>query len=869
MSEFSQDEDDWGELPRAPREPLMSSDDFRRISENILLNTSWHNRYGHLDSQPSAPLTRHMVYAALGLTKGPNKETPGVENNNQDGITITSRDIMVQLEAFYKNAYEMTPEMLQERYRIPVDCFDDVSDHIAFSRQQIRALDVNALLNTRWLASGDLLHSLGGELTPQIVYSALELEPPANPSDSGMAAIGLDAVRVSGRELAEELEYFYSNALRNYDENTHEWNMPPKEQLHASLENIEKMLGKKSILGWNLCWIAPLMVLALPLDHAQAAGIDAKPSHCFSLYDACKYSADFKHFDYVNPKAPQGGHVKLAENGTFDSLNPFILKGVKAPGIGDVFESLMVPSLDEPQAMYGLVAQTIAVPVDNSYAEFVLRKEARWHDGTPITPEDVVFSFETLKGKGDPTFKILYASVKSCEKTGESSVKFTFTDAKNRELPLIAAQLPLISKAYYSSHDFEKTTLDAPMGSGPYDVDKVDQGRSITYKRVENYWARNLPVMVGQYNFATIRYDMYRDENVALEALKSGDYDFRREYIARNWATAYDAPAIKDGRIIKREIPDQTPQGMQAFIYNTRKPAFSDARVREAIDLSLDYEWVNKTIFYGAYVRNASYFENTDFQAKGAPSAKELELLKPFMCHPERSEGSPATKSDPSPMAQDDKDCLPAALIAQEYKNPRTDGSGNARESLLKAQKLLEEAGWVIKGGKRVNSAGEPLSIEFLLRQPTMERVIGPMRKNLERLGITSSIRIVDDSQYQKRTDESDFDIVSIWINRGVFFPGNEQTALWHSSQADIKGGNNLGGVKSKVVDSLLEALTSAKNKEDLVAAGRALDRVLLWQHYVIPNWHSGVFRVAYWDKFGLPQTLPKYNLGFQTWWIK
>ena len=284
---------------------------------------------------------------------------------------------------------------------------------------------------------------------------------------------------------------------------------------------------------------------------------------------------------------------------------------------------------------------------------------------------------------------------------------------------------------------------------------------------------------------------------------------------------------------------------MQAFIYNTRRDKFSDPRVREAIDLSLDYEWVNKTIFYGAYVRNASFFENTDFQASGVPSGKELELLKPF-----------------------EKE-LPAELFKAEFKNSITDGSGNARQSLLKAQKLLEAAGWEIKDGKRVNENDEALTIEFLLRQPTMERVIGPMRKNLERLGIVSSIRIVDDSQYQKRTDESDFDIVSIWVNRGVFFPGNEQTALWHSSQASVKGGNNLGGVKSKVIDHLLESLTNAKNKEDLLAAGRALDRVLLWQHYVIPNWHSGVFRVAYWNKFGLPETLPKYNLGFHTWWVK
>ena len=564
-----------------------------------------------------------------------------------------------------------------------------------------------------------------------------------------------------------------------------------------------------------------------------------------ALYGEPKYQPGFTHFDYVNPDAPKGGAVKLAETGTFDSVNPFILKGVKAPGIGDTFETLMVSSLDEPMSMYGLVAEDVSVADDHLSATFDMRKEAKWHDGTPITADDVVFSFETLKSKGDPTYKIMYTPITSCKKTGERSVTFTFADAKNRELPMIAAQMPIFSKAYYTAHDFEKTTLEAPLGSGPYVVDSVEQGRSITYKLVPNYWGKDLPVNKGMYNFATLRYDMYRDENVTLEALKSGDYDFRREYIARNWATAYDAPAVKDGRIIKREIPDQTPQGMQAFIYNTRKEKFADARVREAIDLSLDYEWVNKTIFYGAYVRNSSFFENTEFQATGIPQGRELELLKPYAAD------------------------LPPALFTAPFANPTTDGSGNARDNLLKAQKLLEDAGWVIKDGKRVNAKGEPLTIEFLLRQPTMERVIGPMRQNLERLGITASIRNVDDSQYQKRTDEGDFDIVSIWINRGVFFPGNEQTALWDSAQADVKGGNNLGGVKNKAVDAMLKVLTTAKDKDELLAAGRALDRILLWEHYVIPNWHSGSFRVAYWDKFGLPAVLPKYNLGFQTWWVK
>lgn len=582
-----------------------------------------------------------------------------------------------------------------------------------------------------------------------------------------------------------------------------------------------------------------LAVLAQPALAASA-------SHCISLYDSCKYGKDFTHFEYVNAEAPKGGTLRLAETGSFDSLNPFIMKGVKAPGVADyTLLTLLAQSLDEPMSMYALVAESVTVADDHLSAAFTLRKDAQWHDGTPITADDVVFSFETLKSKGDPTYKILFAAISGVKKTGEREVTFTFSDASNRELPFIAGGMPIISKAYYATHDFEKTTLDAPLGSGPYKVAVVEQGRAISYERVKGHWAEKLPVFRGQNNFDTIRYDMYRDENVTLEGLKAGQYDFRREYIARNWATAYDVPAVKDGRIVKREIPDMTPQGMQAFVFNTRKAALSDARVREAIDLALDYEWTNKTIFYGAYTRNASFFENTDFQATGTPAGAELALLKPF-----------------------EKE-LPPELFTQAYKNPVTDGSGNPRENLLKASKLLDEAGWAIKNGKRSNARGEALTIEFLLRQPTMERVIGPMRKNLERLGIGASIRMVDDSQYQKRVEDSDFDVVSIWINRGVFYPGNEQAALWHSSQADVKGANNLGGVKDQVVDALLDALTKARNKDELLAAGRALDRVLLWRHYVIPNWHSGSFRVAYWDKFGLPKVLPKYSLGLICWWSK
>jgi microcin C transport system substrate-binding protein len=600
---------------------------------------------------------------------------------------------------------------------------------------------------------------------------------------------------------------------------------------------VAKVLGAvRKLRIWLMGTLSPLLFSTVA---------HAVPQQCLALYGECKYKPRFTHFEYVNPNAPIGGAVKLAETGTFDSLNPFILKGVKAPAIAGLFETLMVQSGDEPTSMYPLIAESVEVSPDNAWAEFTLDPRARFSDGSNITPDDVVFSFVALRDKGDPTYKILYGSIASAEKTGERKVRFNFIDKNNRELPIVVAQMPVLSKAYYDKVDFEKTTLTAPLGSGPYLVESVDQGRSIVYKRNKDYWGWNLPSMRGQYNFDTIRYDMYRDENVTLEALKGGEYDFRQEYIARNWATAYDTPAVKDGRIIKRMIPNEVPQGMQAFIFNVRQEKFSDRRVREAIGLTLDYEWLNKTIFYGAYIRNTSFFKNTDFEAKGLPSKEELALLKPF------------------------EQQLPPALFREEFHNPVTDGSGNNRKELLKAQALLNEAGWTVKEGKRVNSKGEQLQVEFLLRQPTMERVIGPMRKNLERLGIAASIRMIDDSQYQKRIDTYDFDVVSVWLNRGVFFPGNEQMTLWHSSQANMKGGNNIAGIQNPAIDATLNALINAKTLEDLKVAGRALDRVLLWEHYVIPHWHSGGWRVAYWDKFGQPKIQAKYNLAFQTWWVK
>lgn len=602
-----------------------------------------------------------------------------------------------------------------------------------------------------------------------------------------------------------------------------------------------RKLAKYSFSAAVFLAVCAMSTLAMAAEEPQA-----KPSHGLTLWGKLKYPENFTHFDYVNPDAPKGGEVKLGAQGSFDSLNPFIVKGNKAPDSSTVFESLMVGSLDEPQSVYGLIAKNALVAPDRSWVEFEMRPEARFHDGSPITADDVVFSFETLTTKADPSYRITYDQIEKVEKLGERKVRFTFKDKTKRELPVIAATMPILSKAYYTNHDFTVTTLEPPLGSGAYKITKVNQGRSLTYERVKDYWGAKLPVNVGQYNFDTVRQDMYRDEIVALEALKAGEYDFRQENVARLWATGYEGTALREGRMKKELIDNDVPQGMQGWIFNVRRAKFADRRVREAIGLTMDFEWMNKTLFYSAYTRNQSYFQHTDFESKNPPDEKEKALLEPF------------------------RDELPPALFTEAFKIPVTDGSGNNREMLKKADALLTAAGWIVKNGVRVNATtGEPFTMEFLLHSPVFEKVCAPMRKQLKQLGIEASIRQVDEAQYVKRLDMHDFDVVTYWINRSVFYPGNEQSIIWHSSQADQEGSNNYGGVKSKVVDALIAKILSAESLEELLPAGRALDRVLLWEHYMIPHWSLAAFRVAYYDKFGRPGVTPRYSLGFNTWWLK
>jgi len=591
--------------------------------------------------------------------------------------------------------------------------------------------------------------------------------------------------------------------------------------------------------------VALLVAAIAPAMAAAQAPPAARPVNgpAISMYGDLKYPPGFTHFQYANPEALKGGEVKLAAFGTFDTLNPFTLKGVSVAGLGELFDSLMAPARDEAFSYYGLVAETIETPADRSWVAFTLRPQARFHDGTPMTVDDVMWTFETLKAKGQPFFRSYYAQVVKVEKVGDRKVKFTFGPGDNRELPLIVGQLPVLSRAYWAKRDFEKTTLDPPLGSGAYKIESFEAGRTITYRRVKDYWAAKLGVKVGTDNFETIRYDYYRDVNVALEALKAGQYDLRLENVAKNWATAYTGPAIAQGLLKKEEIKNELPTGMQGFVFNTRRPLFQDARVRRALGYAWDFEWTNKNLFFGSYARTKSYFSNSELASSGLPGPDELPLLEPF------------------------RGKVPEDVFTREYKPPVTDGSGNNREGAREALRLLGEAGWTVKGGKLANPRGEPFAFEILIDEPTWERVTLPFVKNLERLGITARVRTVDAAQYQKRIDTYDFDmLVTVWPQS--LSPGNEQRDFWGSAAATTPGTRNLAGIRDPVVDRLIELLIQAPDRKALVARTRALDRVLLWGFYVIPHFHLQAFRVAYWDRFGRPAVAPKYSFGFDTWWI-
>lgn len=598
------------------------------------------------------------------------------------------------------------------------------------------------------------------------------------------------------------------------------------------------------------------------IEGAQASGEESFGiTHALTVFGEPKYSAGFEYFDYVNPNAPKGGRINLGYFLPFDTVHAFALKGTKAPGtygtdhtfrtrVRDItYDTLMTPSLDEPQTVYGLIAKSAEVATDFSWVEFTLRPEAHWHDGSPITVEDVLFTFDTLRNEGDPIFKVLLGQFGAVEQTGPHKVRVHFTVKNFRQLPLIAAQIPILPKKVYTGEDartFDQSTLKPALASGPYRISEVNQGRSITYERVEDYWAQDLPAMKGQNNFDTIHFQTFRDSTVALEGIKSGRYDLREENVSRNWATAYDTPAVRDGRLLKQFVPHKLPTGNQSYILQTER--IPDRRVREAIGLAFDFEWTNRVIFYDAYEQNTSFFENTEFAARGVPSAEERALLAPY------------------------RDILPPRLFTEEFRVPTTESSDTTiRDNLLKAQRLLNEAGYVLnEDGLRVNKeTGEPLVLTFLYYEPSFSRVFAPMINNLRRLGIPATINIVEIAQHQLLLDNKDFTIAIWWFNNGVFFPSIEQRNYWSCDTADVKGSLNYGKVCNPAVDAMITKIEQAETLEELQTASRALDRILLWEHYTIPQYHKKGFNLIHWDKFVKPATPASYDMGVSTWWAK
>lgn len=584
-------------------------------------------------------------------------------------------------------------------------------------------------------------------------------------------------------------------------------------------------------------------LFTIPLSHAD----QPEPTHGIAMHGDVHYGPDFQHYDYVNPGAPKGGELKLAvtSNG-YDTFNPFILRGVSAAGAGEyLYDTLMSQSENEPFSAYGLIAEKIQVPEDRSWVTFHLNPAARFQDGEPITAEDVIFSFETLTTKGHPFFQAYYGDVANVEKIDDLTVKFSFGESTNRELPLILGQLPVLPKHYWEDREFDSGNLEKPVGSGPYRIGSFDAGRSVTYERNEDYWAKDLPVNRGRYNFDRVSYEYFSDDTVSMEAFKAGVYNFREETSAKSWATAYQGERFQEGQLKKEEIPHDQPAGMQGFVYNTRKPVFSDPLVRQALAYAFDFDWTNRNLFYDQYTRTESYFENSELAATGLPSEAELELLEPY------------------------RDQLPPEVFTQEYTPPKTTDEGGLRGNLRKAVELLNKAGWGFEGGKMVNQeTGEVMRFEILLAQKAFERVVNPFVQNLQRLGIDASMRRIDTTQYVQRIQNFEFDMFVMTIGQSNS-PGNEQRSFWSSEAAKTPGSRNYAGVSDPVVDALVEKVIQAPNRDALVTRTRALDRVLLWHHYVIPQWYLAYRRVAYSDQLQRPDTLPNTGVSLDTWWHK
>ncbi len=589
-----------------------------------------------------------------------------------------------------------------------------------------------------------------------------------------------------------------------------------------------------------------ILIFTFTLIFQLKAQANTNTSHAIAMHGEPKYSKDFENVEYINPNSIKGGSIVRSAIGTYDSFNPFILKGTSAAGIGGLYETLTTGSSDEAFTEYGLLAETIEWPDDRSWVSFTLRNEAYWHDGKKITADDVVWTFNTLMEKGHPFYKYYYGDVKEVIKEQENKVRFNFTTNTNKELVLIVGQLPVLPKHYWENKNFEETSLEIPIGSGPYKIKSFDSGRSITYELDQNYWGvgASIPIKIGKDNFDTIRYDYYKDRGIEREAFKSGEIDFFLENSSKEWATAYDISAVNDGLIKKELISHENPQGMQGFAFNIRKDKFKDRRVRKALSYAFDFEWSNKNLFFDAYKRTDSFFENSELASSGLPSKEELNYLNPYF------------------------DVLPKELFTEEYKNPVTDGSGYMRMQLQEASKLLEESGWELVDGKLYDSnTKEPFEFEILLRSPAFERIVLPFKDNLEKLGLDVTVRTIDSAEYQKKIEVFDFDMIVQTFSQSLS-PGNEQKNFWGSDAADTNGSRNVIGIKNYAVDGLIDNLINSKDREDLLIITKALDRVLLWNYYVIPQWHISSYRVVYWDFFDQPKIKPKYSLGFDTWWI-
>ena len=587
-----------------------------------------------------------------------------------------------------------------------------------------------------------------------------------------------------------------------------------------------------------------------PVTRSNAIAILAKPA----------LPPDFPYFPYVDPNAPKGGEVTLASIGTYDSFNPFIMRGSATGGltsswvvlaggsgsgssVGHVWESLLTSSADEAASGYGHLAQTVELPADKMWVAFEMRPEAKFSDGTPVTAEDVAWTYRTLLEQGRPGFRIQMADVKDVTVESPRRVVFHFKSNQNRELPLILGGLPVLPKHFFDGRDFTKPLADAPIGSGPYRISDFELGRSVTFQRRPDWWAANMPTGKGTNNFDRVRMEYFRDSTVAMEAFKAGQIDLRSENISKNWATAYDFPAVANGLVIKQVFSHRLPGGIQGYAMNTRRPIFANALVRQAMGEVFDFEWANKNLFYGSYTRTSSYFNNSDLASSGIPQGDELKLLEPY-----RAE-------------------LPPALFTKPFTLPVTDGSGNNREQSRHALELLQQAGWSVKDRKLVDANGQPMSFTILLDDPSYERVALPYVQSLQKIGVDARVRTVDPAQYQHLTDEFDFDMVMMIYPEGDI-PGNELRDYFTCAAAKAQGSFNVPGICDPAVDMLVEKIITAQDRETLTTAARALDRVLLWRCYMVPNWDSKTFHIAYWDRFGHPDKPIREGFNFDTWWV-